>query len=151
MVDLTERQQQLFFLLLSAVADHRPDGPVALADADVAEAAAAAAATIETANRGVIYEHKPQSILAHKLAVELSGLPQMLREQGATVHDREVVAALRAIERGARPAAERGGSGNRAYLTLVGRLIVPAGRRARPPVAGEADASAEPRSPLILP
>ena len=58
---LTERQHQLFFLFQSVIARHRPEGFARLVDSDVADAAAAVAATLETAARGVIYEHPPQS------------------------------------------------------------------------------------------
>jgi hypothetical protein len=56
---LTERQHQLFFLIHSVIARHSPDGFVRLIDNDVADAAGALAATLETAERGVIYEHVP--------------------------------------------------------------------------------------------
>src|SRR4051812_42259083 len=52
---LTERQYQLFFLFQSAIGRHTPEGFARLIDDDVAEAAGAAAATLETAARGVIY------------------------------------------------------------------------------------------------
>jgi hypothetical protein len=143
--DLTERQQQLFFLLHSAILTHQPAVPVALADIDVAEAAGATAATIETARKGVIYEHKPQSLTAQKLATELAAIPEELRKEGATIYEGEFVGVLRAIERAARaPAA---GDGERSYLALVGRLIGPrsGGRDAGP------EGTRTPTSPLVLP
>jgi hypothetical protein len=80
------------------------------------------AATLETAAKGVIYEHAPQSILAGKLAAELTALLQQLRDEGGTVYDREAVVTLRAIEQGAR--SVRGPSDAKdAYLTLMGRLL----------------------------
>ena len=68
----------------------------------MAEAAAACAATIETAAKGVLYEHAPASLPAQKLAGEFRTLLAQVREHGATVYDREAAIALRAIERGAR-------------------------------------------------
>jgi hypothetical protein len=129
--ELTERQQQLFFLFQSAILSHRPTAAGDLSDADVAEAAGAVAATLETAARGVIYEHIPQSLIAQPLAAELSAMPARLREQGATLYDREIAIVLRAIERGARQTSgtlERGEpekKGDRDYLKLVARLLGP--------------------------
>jgi class 3 adenylate cyclase len=42
-----------------------------LNDDDVADAAGALAATFETAARGVIYEHAPESLVARRLADDL--------------------------------------------------------------------------------
>jgi len=118
---LTERQHQLFFLFQSVIAKSKPDGLARLIDADVAEATASCAATIETAAKGVLYEHTPASLPAQKLAGELRTLLAQVREHGATVYDREAAIALRAIERGARTLASPGD--DTAYLTLMGRLL----------------------------
>jgi hypothetical protein len=137
---LTERQYQLFFLFHSSIAQHRPEGFARLVDADVAEAAAAFAATLETAARGVIYDHTPASIPAKLLAAALKALLVQIREQGGTVHDREAATALRAIEQGAR-SAPAAGEGDRAYLEVMGRLLQNAGSpvpvpAAAPPASG---------------
>jgi hypothetical protein len=134
---LTERQYQLFFLLHSVIARHRPEGFARLVDDDVAEAAAAVAATLETAMRGVIYEHTTQSSIARKLAGELQALLTQIREQGATVYDREAAMTLRAIEQGARDVRRTAGGGDNAYVTLMARLLQvnKAGRAAAGPVA----------------
>src|SRR5512134_2264040 len=68
MAGLTERQHQLFFLFQSVIARSKPDGLARLTDEDVAEAASACAATIETAAKGVLYEHTPTTLPAQKLA-----------------------------------------------------------------------------------
>ena len=97
---LTERQYQLFFLVHTLIARHTPQGLTRLVDADVADAAASVAATLETAARGVIYEHSPQGPTAQALATELKTMLTRMREQGATVFDREAAIVLRAIEQG---------------------------------------------------
>jgi hypothetical protein len=119
---LTERQYQLFFLFHSVIARHRPDGFVRLVDADVADAASAMAATLETAARGVIFEHTPQSHPAKSLSGALKTLLGQMREQGAQVYDGEVAIALRAIEQGARTLRGPDES-ETAYLELMGRLL----------------------------
>lgn len=139
---LTERQYQLFFLFHTLIVRHTPQGFTRLVDADVADAAAAVAATLETAARGVIYEHTPAGPPAQALAGELKTMLAQMREQGATLFDREAAIVLRAIEQGARGSAAAGGQTG--YLDLVARLLqVTAPREPAP----EAAAS----SPLILP
>ena len=119
---LTERQYQLFFLFQTAVARHAPEGFTRLVDDDVAEAAAAVAATLETAARGVIYDHAAQSLPAQRLAADLKTMLAEMRQHGAAVYDREAAIALRAIEKGAREIGklEPGGT---SYLTLMARLL----------------------------
>lgn len=120
---LTERQYQLFFLFQTVIARHKPEGFARLVDEDVAEAAAAMAATLETAARGVIYEHGTQSLVAQRLATEMKALLAELREQGAKVYDGETAIVLRAIEQGAREARTKMEGNDVAYLTLMTRLI----------------------------
>ena len=141
---LTERQYQLFFLFQNVIARHKPDGFARLVDADVADAAAAMAATLETAARGVIYEHSATSVVAQRLGNEMKAMLAEMRRQGATVYDREAAIVLRAIEEGARTAGKDGGS-DTAYLALVARLL-------QVGAAQETDQSAvKPTSSLILP
>jgi hypothetical protein len=88
----------------------------------VAEAAAALAATAETAARGVIYEHAPPSRSAQRLASDIKGVLAEIRKQATTISDREVAGVLRAIEQGARNTARPPGDDS-AYLTLMARLL----------------------------
>jgi hypothetical protein len=119
---LTERQYQLFFLLQSLIARHKPAGLTRLLDSDIAEAAGALAATLETAGRGVIYEHTPQARPAQALTEEIKTLLAQMRQQGATIYDGEAVIALRAIEQGAREVKTPDG-GDTAYAELIARLL----------------------------
>jgi hypothetical protein len=119
---MTERQYQLFFLFQNLIARHTPEGFARLVDDDVADAAAAVASTLETAARGVIYEHAAQSAPAQRLALELKTMLVDMNKQGATVHDREAAIVLRAIERGARE-TRKVEPGDAAYLALMARLL----------------------------
>ena len=119
---LNERQYQLFFLLHSVIARHKPQGLTRLIDSDIAEATGALAATFETAGRGVIYEHAPQGSPAQALAAELKTALSRLPEQGATVWDGETAIVLRAIERGAAEIRPPDG-GDAAYADLILRLL----------------------------
>lgn len=144
---LTERQHQLFFLFHTVIARHQPEGFARLIDEDVADAAATVASTLETASRGLIYEHQAQSIVAQRLARELQAVLADMRERGATIYDGEAAITLRAIERGARE-GKGAAQGSTAYLDLIARLLL-ANRAARG--AAQAEAAAPAASPIILP
>jgi hypothetical protein len=120
---LTERQHQLFFLFHSVIARHTPEGFARLNDDDVAQAAGAVAATLETAARGVIYEHAAESPVARRLGDEFRALLDDVRKHGTTVYDGEAALALRAMEAGARETRGRTDGGPTAYLSLMGRLL----------------------------
>ena len=146
--ELTERQHQLFFLLHTAIARHTPEGFGRLNDDDVAAAAAALASTFETAARGVIYEHAPESPVAARLAADLRTMLEEVRKQGAKVYDHETAVVLRAIEHGAREARKALGGDGDAYLLLMGRLLQ-VNRLAQAATANSPDE--RPGSSIVLP
>ena len=143
---LTERQYQLFFLLQSLVARHRPDGLAQLTDSDLAEAAAALAASFETAAKGVLFEHTPQSALARSLMLEMRESLRAISEKAGRAVDQEAIPVLRCIERGARETHASTGGGETAYLSLVGRLL-----QQSPEPAGPQPAQEPSPSGIILP
>jgi hypothetical protein len=141
---LTERQYQLFFLFQTLISRHVPQGFARLVDQDVADASAAFASTLETAARGVIYEHPPQSLVAQRLVGEMKAMLAEMREQGAQVYDREAAIVLRAIEHGIADIA-RSMEGDTAYQEMVARLLqVNRGTTSADPPPG-------PGSSLIIP
>ncbi|MBI2828702.1 MAG: hypothetical protein HYX77_05465 [Acidobacteria bacterium] len=140
---LTERQYQLFFLFHTVIARHKPQGLTRLVDSDIAEAAAALAATLETAARGVIYEQMPPAPPAQALSAEMKTMLARMREQGAAVYDRETAIVLRAIEQGARE-VKAPDEGDAAYVDLIARLL-------QVNAARHAPAEAAPARALILP
>lgn len=144
---LTERQHQLFFVLQSVIARHTPEGFTRLCDDDVAEAAGAIAATLETSARGVLFDHTPESLPARALAAEIKRFLEEIGKKAGTGFEREAIPVLRSIERGARDTrlAVQGGGGT-AYLTVMGRLLHETNRAAAP-----AAEDSKARSPLILP
>jgi hypothetical protein len=141
---LTERNRQLYFLFQTVVLTHRPDSLTGLVDVDVAEAAAAAAATLETAAKGVIYEHVPPSAPAQRLTAAFRMALDDAKEHGATIYDGEAALVLRAIARGAEDAHRSAApEGPTAYLDLMRRLLgVPDG-----PLEGRAEGAGS----IILP
>ena len=121
--ELTERQYQLFFLFQNVIAQAQPEGLARVTDLDVAQAAASVAGTLETAARGIIYEQAPQSPAARRLADAFKTMMEQVREQGATLFDREAAITLRAIEQGASTVGRDPDAGATAYINLMARLL----------------------------
>jgi hypothetical protein len=147
--DLTETQYRLVVLLQSVIVKHAEGALPPLLDGDVAEAAAAAAATLETAGKGIIYEHQAVSVPAQRLTADLRQVVADLLDRNPSQQarvERDIAAALRRIERGAR-GAERALPGDESpvYLKLLSRTFVPA-----PGSAGEETPALEPQSNLII-
>lgn len=138
---VSERQLQLFFLIQSFVSRFgaKSEGMTRLADADVAEAAGALAASFETASRGVLYEHQAATTTGDALRRELKEFLEQVGRGAGTRFEREAAEVLRGIERAARHEAPGVGSGAVDYLSLAARIL-----QERPP-------DAHTPSPLILP
>ncbi len=120
---VSEPQLQLFFLIQTAILRHKPEGLGRVADADVAEAAAALAATLETAGRGVLYEHQTTSVIAAGLRQEIKTLLDQVGRGGGSRFEREAAEVLRGIERGARHETLTPAAGPGDYLALVRRVL----------------------------
>ena len=88
----------------------------------MADAAASVASTLETAARGVIYDHAPQSLPAQRLATEMKTMLAEMQQKGVKVYDREAALVLRAVEKGARE-TRKIAPGDTSYLTLMSRLL----------------------------
>src|SRR5260370_26424482 len=102
MRDLSEAQSQLFFLLSSFMIRYEPPELQPLIDDDVAEAAAAFAATLETSSRGVIYEHRPASLPAERLLNAMKPVLSQIEGHERTAFERDAAVVLRRIEEAAR-------------------------------------------------
>jgi hypothetical protein len=140
---LSERQHQLFFLLQTIIAKHKPEGFVRLMDDDVAEAAGVVAATLETSLRGVLYEHSAHSRPARGLAAEIKTFIAEIGQKAGTVFEREAAEVLRRIEVGARE-TRKVGPGETSYLAVMARLLRQHG-------GGSEPESQRPASSLIIP
>jgi hypothetical protein len=144
MRDLNTRQSELFVLVLTFLVNYEAPALESIVDDDVAGAAAARAATYETASRGVIYEHRPASRPAGRLLAELEPvLADAGMGQGSSF-ERDAAVVLRRLEQLVRDAHAEGGADRREVLGLLGRVIT----------RGRDDADAPPSggpSRLILP
>jgi hypothetical protein len=123
MQDFSERQSQLFFLIATFLLRYEPPELHPLVDDDVTEASAAIAATFETASRGVIYEHRPNSLSAERLASELRPLLAKVSDQGGESARRDSAVVLRRVEAAAREVGRSAGGSRRAFIDLLGRVV----------------------------
>ena len=95
------------------------------------DAANALAATLETASRGVIFEHRADTADGQRLATELQAVLQEAGKGGGSRFEREAAAVLRPVAVAAsQPAGKPPES--RAYLELVARVL----REGAPGAAG---------------
>lgn len=140
--DLNRRQADLFTDISTFVQRYEPPDLQPIIDDDVAEAASSLAATYETASRGVIYEHRPASLPAGRLADTLKPIIDKAAKGGGSAFERDVAVTLRRVEEAAREAQRADPSNRRAFLDLLNRVLKkPAG----------ADAEPQPASRLIVP
>ncbi len=120
---LSQTQSRLFVLFQSVIRRHRATAIPAINDEDAAQAAAALAATFETADRGIIYDHQAASLPAQRLATDLKAALEEVRTHAPPTLAREAAAALRRVERAAREAATELEAGETTYLELIDRLM----------------------------
>jgi hypothetical protein len=121
--DFNERQSQLFLMVCTYLARYEPPELHQVLDDDVAAAAAALASTFETAARGVIYEHRPSSPPAERLAAGLKPLLLEAGQHGGTAFERDAASVLRRIEESVRDVRIIAPDERRGFLDLVGRVI----------------------------
>jgi len=126
MADFTDRQSRFFFMFQSIALRHRGDALRPLLDADVAEAAATTAATLETASRGVIYEQSPATLNAQELSAAFRQAFEEIAQQvqgPRTPLERDAARALRGIEEAARRVGPIAGDTRTGFLGLMRRVL----------------------------
>jgi hypothetical protein len=143
--DFNDRQGTLFLAIANAIGSYQPPALQTLTDADVVDAAAALAATYETAARGVIYEHRPSSQIAIRLAGSIRNLLADAGRAGGSAFERDAAVVLRRLERSAAAARSIHPDNPRTFLDLLTRFV----RKGDEPSGKEA--GGEPASRLIVP
>ncbi len=141
--DLNDRQSRLCLLVLSALSTYAPPDLHPLIDADVAEAAEALAKTSDTAVRGVIYEHRPASLPAERLATALKAVLADAGRTAGTAFQRDAALVLHRIAESAGEGLTPG-SDRKTFVELVARTV-------RPAAGPDAPAPPDEGSRLILP
>jgi hypothetical protein len=144
---MSERQARVFLMLAALVARHQGEAFQKLIDEDVALAAEALAATLETSVRGIVYEHRAATLPADRLLIEMKALVGEITKEGGTPLERDAAIALRRVQAAARELAKSTPSGT-AFQELLIRMLLPPGGTG----TGEASAaSTAPTSSLIIP
>jgi len=139
---LSEPRQQLLLFSLTLVDRFKGDRLDAADDRDVVSAAGALASTYETASRGVIYEHRTDSIPAQRMAEGIRELFDQLGWGRPSGFAADAAAVLRRLEERARAVQQRAGSTPRAFVELAGRMARRLG--AQDAAAGLADGQGAP-------
>jgi hypothetical protein len=142
---LSERQARLFLMLAAVTSRHQSDALHKLVDEDIAQAAGALASTLETAAKGIVYEHQPSSLVASRLMAELKGVVDEVVKNAGSALERDAAIALRRIEHAAKMMVTVRPETNEFQQLLARILAPPSGTTADP------DAPSGPASSLILP
>jgi len=134
MRDFSERQSQIFFLVVTFLVRYEPPELQQVIDDDVAEGMAALASTFETASRGVIYEHRPASLQAERLIAALKPLLAEARRGAGTPFERDAAVVLRRIQEAVGEVHSLDVQNRRGLLDLLKRVITttPLGEAATP-------------------
>ena len=114
----------LMACLPAAVAFRNEADPPPL-DSDLQAAAAALAATAETAIRGVLYEHQPDTPVAARLVRAMSAPLADASEAGVPRLDASTAAAMRRVEDAVKDFRRQGHPAPDAYLAFLGRVLKP--------------------------
>ena len=127
LTELTEPQYQLLLLFQGITLRHAAAAIPPLIDADVAEAAATVASTLETAGKGIIYKHQATSIPAQRLVQEIEATMSELvsrAEARGPALERDAAVALRQLARAATDAAKALPEDEQpVLLKLLGRIM----------------------------
>lgn len=121
--DLTRHQSELFLVLCARIGRYRPPEIQPLFDGDVEDAATALAATFETASSGLIYEHRPGSGPAERLAAAIRPFLSELATRGGSSFERDAAVVLRRIAAAVHEMGQANSGNQRAFLELLGRLL----------------------------
>jgi hypothetical protein len=147
LADFNRRQAQLFLAINTVIARYEPPELQAVVDDDVIDAAAALAATYETASRGVIYEHRATTSAGQRLGAAIRAMLREVEGSGGSAFERDVAVVLRRVDQTARAAHAAGAGDSRAYFKLLDRLL----SRRDEPVEAEAPQAEKEAPRLILP
>ena len=123
--ELDDAAYAVLMTTLQAAMVHGAEADPPPLDADLEEAAAALAATAETAIRGVLYEHQPVSPVAARLARAMSAPLADAAEAGMPGLDRATVTAMRRLEHMVKGVRGSSPAGPDACFELLQRVLEP--------------------------
>ena len=151
LAELSDQQYRLLLFFQGLIVQHAASAVPSLIDSDVAEGTAALAATLETAGKGIIYQHQAASLPAQRLVTRLeAAFKELVNQAGsaAAALERDAAIALRRISKAAND-ARKGLPGDEEpiYVKLLGRLMTAAPGAAAEAKPGEPEAGGR----LIIP
>lgn len=126
---LSEPEYVVLTVCLQETLRSRPTMVPAPIDSDLRDAAAALRATFETEARGLVYEHRPDGLVAARLADALRGALARLEADGLSRLSVHAPTALRRIERLAGQTTP--GQRRTAFLEFLERVLRPGADAAR--------------------
>jgi hypothetical protein len=141
---LSDSQRQLLSLVLSVIGRHGTADLGSARDTDIVDGVSAQLATIETAARGVIYEHRPATLPGQRLATDIRGMFADLAGKAGRSLDADAAAVLARVIRLADGARKTFPGNDTAFLDLVKRVARTTEQE------GRADRVPNP-SPIIVP
>jgi hypothetical protein len=151
---LSEPRQQLFLFTLTLVDRFRGEGLDAAGDADAASALAALAGTYETATRGLIYEQRPDSIPAQRMADGIRGAFEQLGRGRPSSFAADAAVVLRQVEDRVKAVQQAAVGNPRAFLALAERMskrLGGPGPEGSPAEGGNASSGSAQGSSIIIP
>jgi hypothetical protein len=148
--DFSDRQSDLFFLIATTIVAYKPPELQPIIDDDVADAMDAMAGTLETASRGVIYDHRPASLPAERLVVMLKPLVTEAGRGLGSSFERDAAAVMRRIADVTRESRADDLANRRAFLDMLARVLTRTGAKDGPGGSPDEAPAAEP-SRLIVP
>ena len=131
MRDFNQRQSELFFLVCTLVSRYKPIEWETPGDQDVLDAVSSLASTFETAAKGIIYEHRPPSATAERLAAALKPAILEAGRGGGTAFERDATMVLRRIADVVNELRKTTGTGT-GFLDLLHRTIEKEDNSAQP-------------------
>ena len=145
---LTESQVQLLWLVLAQLTAQRQDTFVPATDEDIVAGVSALLATLETAARGVIYEHRPATLPAQRVVTDLNGLLASLAQRSGWPVERDAATVLKRVVQLADAVRGETPAGREAFLSLAARVSRAAATESVPGAPPQAEPG---RSSIILP
>jgi hypothetical protein len=121
--DFTPRQSELLFLIATFLLRYEPPELQRLIDADVAEGMGALASTLETASRGVIYEHRPPSLAAERLTAALKPALTDAGRGFGSAFERDAAVVMRRVVDLVKDAGAQEPDNRRAFLEMLRRVV----------------------------
>lgn len=123
--ELSDESYAVLMACLQAAVAARRDAVPRPLDEDLQQAAAALAATAETALRGVLYEHQPDSPVANRLARAMSAPLAEATQAGAPPLERPTIEALRRLEGVLKAYRRAGPPAPDAFFDFLERVLKP--------------------------